>query len=97
LAYRWILFETVEKGQIAELQIAANMTTMFPQNPQEHYSNVQNLKTGGVEIDGKTVVCGFRKVDLEGGYTQAQVEGYLSNVEWDAEADWSVDWFEQEI
>lgn len=96
MAYRWILFETRQKAEIADLQIAANMTAMFPQNPQEHFSCIDNFKTGGIEIDGKTLTCGFRKVDLEGGYTQAQVDGYLADVEWDAEADWDINWFDQE-
>jgi hypothetical protein len=95
--YRWILFETREKAEIADLQIAANMTAMFPLNPQEHFSYITNLKDGGIEIDGKTLVCGFRKVDLEGGYTQVQVDGYLSNVEWDAEADYDYNWLGQEV
>jgi len=94
--YTWMLFETNEKCSIAELKIAENMSNMFPANPQAHYANVNMLTAGAIVVDGKTVVCGFIKPTLEMGYTPAQVTNYLADVEWDAEADYSADWFEQE-
>lgn len=94
----WFLFTNIEKAQIADLKIAANQATMYPLNPWEHYANIEMLKTGGVEIDGVTYVCGYRALDLEGGYTQAQVDGYLVGVEWDAIAEYpqghETDWFD---
>ena len=93
--YTWMLFETEEKCSIADLKIAENMSNMFPLNPQEHYASVNVLTAGPIVVNGKTVVCGFIKPTLENGYTQAQVTNYLADVEWDAEADWTQDWFEQ--
>lgn len=93
---QWILFSSLERGETADLQIAANMTAMYPQNPQEHYSSVNPLKTGGVMINGVLCVCGFPKVDIENGYTSEQIIGYMEDVEFDTEGTWTEDWFDLE-
>jgi hypothetical protein len=94
----WFLFTSIARAQTADLKIAQNMSAMFPLNPQEHYANIEMLKTGGVEIGGVTYVCGYRALDLERGYTQAQVDGYLADVEWDTVAEYpegnETDWFD---
>jgi len=83
MSTKWMLFDSVAKAQEMDLLIAANMTAMFPLNPQSHWADVQMLKSGGAMINGVLCVCGYVECSLERGYSQAQVTNYLAGVTWD--------------
>jgi hypothetical protein len=99
MGVEWFLFTNQERAEAAELKIAQNQSAMYPLNPWEHFNYpTAVLKVGGALINGILCTNGFPAVNLEAGYTQAQVEGYLAGVEWDTAADYpeghETDWFD---